>query len=45
MAKKVKIVRNGTNQTYVPQHSATIVEGKRPKKEPSYMKDNFGGAF
>lgn len=45
MAKKVKIVRNGTNQSYVPQHSAVIVEGKRPKKEPSYMKDNFGGAF
>lgn len=45
MAKKTKIVRNGTNQSYVGQSSVTIAEGKRPKKEPSYMKDNFGGAF
>lgn len=43
--KKPKIVRNGTSQSYIPQHSAYIVEGKRPKKEPSYMKDDFGGAF
>jgi len=43
--KKPKIVRNGTNQSYVSQHSAVIIEGKRPKKEASYMKDNFGGAF
>lgn len=45
MAKKVKIVRNGTNQSYVPQHSAMIIEGKRPKKEPSYMKDSFYGGY
>ena len=44
MSKKVKIVRDGTNQSYVSQHSATIVEeGKRPKKESSYMKNSFYG--
>ena len=45
MAKKAKIKRDGFSQSYVIQHTATIAEGKRPKKESSYMKDDFGGAF
>ena len=47
MAKiKTKIVRNGVNQNYVSQTSVVIdTSVVRPKKEATYMKDNYGGAF
>jgi hypothetical protein len=45
ISKKPKIVRNGTNQSYVKSNTAVILEQNRPKKEAAYMSCNFGGAF